>query len=64
MNNYYNLDGKPRKPFEVPGASQQLRKDIKNSIEEGCTYGVYMGRKRDREDEAYYKKYGKKRLRK
>ncbi len=53
----------PRKPFSIPGASRELENDIRNAITEGCSYGVYMWRKRQREDEAYFKKYGKRRVR-
>ena len=67
MNDYEVFD-KPLQrrysPTKIPGASEQLARDIQDAIAEGVSYGVYMGRKRDREDEAYYKKYGRKRVHK
>ena len=44
---------KPRKPFNIPGASLQLRKDIKASIEQGVSYGTYMWLKSEKEDREY-----------
>lgn len=52
-----------RKPYSIPGASHTLENDIRNAISEGVSYGTYMWRKQQREDEAYFKKYGKKRRR-
>lgn len=52
-----------RKPFSIPGATDELETDIRNAISEGVPYGTYMWRKQQREDEEYFKKYGKKRRR-
>lgn len=67
MNDYEVFDkplNRRYSPNKIPGASDQLARDILDSIAEGVSYGQYMGRKLDREDEAYYKKYGRKRIRK
>lgn len=66
MSDYETFDKPPtnRTFCDLPGASKELARDIQNSIIEGVNYGVYMRRKQEREDEAYYKKYGKKRVRK
>lgn len=66
--NDYEVKDKPLQrrysPTKLPGASEQLARDIQDAIAEGVSYGVYMGRKRDREDEAYFNKYGRRRKRK
>lgn len=46
---------------KIPGTSTQLVKDIHGAIAAGVSYGVYMGMKQDKLEEAYYKKYGKRR---
>lgn len=65
MSDYEAFDKPPAKRAfnEIPGASKQLALDIQNSILEGVSYGIYMWRKEAREDEAYFKKYGKRRVR-
>ena len=65
MSDYETFDRPPadRSFSKLPGASKELAQDLQNSIIEGVSYGVYMWRKLTREDEAYFKKYGKKRQR-
>lgn len=63
MNDYEVVPRpKSRKALtKIPGASTQLVKDIHDAIAAGVSYGVYMGMKQDKLEEAYYKKYGKRR---
>ncbi len=65
MSDYEKIDKPPtnRTFCDLPGVSKQLARDIQNSIIEGVSYGTYMWRKQAREDEAYFKKYGKRRVR-
>lgn len=67
MSSDYEVKNEPKekRPYTtIHGASKQLADDIHNSIDEGVSYGEYMWRKQAREDEAYLKKYGRKRVRK
>lgn len=50
--------------LKIPGASEQLAKDLKNASYAGVSYGRYMWLKYEEEQREYYEKYGKERRRK
>ena len=43
----------------IPGASQQLVEDVRGAAYEGVSYGTYMWRKYEKQHQAFYDKYNK-----
>lgn len=48
----------------IPGQSLQLCRDIHQANAAGVTYGVYMGRKLDKEEREFREKFGVRKYRK
>lgn len=44
--------------YRIPGQTKEFCEDIHEANVRGISYGVYMGRKRDMENQEYYEKFG------
>lgn len=59
--NDYEVTPRKRQKCEVkkiPGQTLDLCRDIAAANSLGVSYGVYMGHKRDMENQEYYEKFG------
>lgn len=50
-----------RSETAIPGASPQLVEDLRGAAYEGVSYGTYMWRKYEKQHQAFYDKYKRKR---